>query len=141
MPVELTIHAVHQGGMRFTAGNGTHEVQVDYPLQPGDPGIGLRSLELLLASLATCAGNTVALVLDQMQQPITGLEVDARASRREEHPTVLTDIHLAFAVHGAGLERAAVEKAVTDAGSQLAPVWIMVEAGTPVTTSVRLDVG
>lgn len=139
MATELTIHAVHQGGMRFTAGNGTHEVEVDYPLQPGDPGTGLRSLELLLASLATCAGNTLALVLGQMKQPIAGLEVDARAARREEHPTVLTGIHLAFAVHGEGVDRAAVEKAVTVAESQLAPVWIMVEAAAPITTSVCLD--
>lgn len=139
MATELTIHAVHRGGMRFTAGNGTHEVRVDYPLQPGDPGTGLRSLELLLASLSTCAGNTLALVLGQMQQPLTGLEVDARASRREEHPTVLTDIHLTFAAHGTELDRTAVEKAVTVAESQLAPVWIMVKAAAPVTTSVRLD--
>lgn len=139
MATELTIHAVHEGGMRFTVGNGTHEIKSDYPLQPGDPGTGLRSLELLLAALATCAGNTLALVLGQMKQTLSGLEVDARASRREEHPTVLTEIHLEFAVHGPGVERAVVEKAITVAETQLAPVWIMVKAGTPVTTSVRLD--
>lgn len=139
MATELAIHAVHEGGMRFTAGNGTHEIQCDYPLQPGDPGTGLRSLELLLASLATCAGNTVALVLGQMEQPFAGLEVDARASRREEHPTVLTDIHLEFAVRGPGIERAAVERAIAVAETQIAPVWIMVKAGTPISTSVRLD--
>lgn len=139
MATELTIHAVHQSGMRFTAGNGTHAVEVDYPLQPGDPGTGLRSLELLLASLATCGGNTLALLLGRMEQPFTGLEVDARASRREEHPTVLTEISLEFTVHGAGVDRAAVEKALTIAETQLAPVWIMVKAGTPITTSIRLD--
>lgn len=111
----------------------------DYPLQPGDPGTGLRSLELLLAGLATCAGNTPALVLRQMKHAFSGLEVDARASRREEHPTVLTEIRLEFAVHGPEVERAVVEKAITVAETQLAPVWIMVKAGTSVTTSVRLD--
>ena len=139
MATQLTIHAVHEGGMRFTAGNGTHAVKADYPLQPGDAGTGLRSLELLLASLATCGGNTLALLLGRMEQPFTGLEVDARASRREEHPTVLTEIALEFTVHGEGIDRAAVEKALTVAETQLAPVWIMVKAGTPITTSVRLD--
>lgn len=139
MATELTIHAVHAGGMRFTAGNGTHEVTSDYPLQPGDAGTGLRSLELLLAGLATCAGNTVALVLGQMEQAFTGLEVDARATRREEHPTVLTAIHLEFTVHGPGVDEAAVDKAITVAETRLAPVWVMVKAGTPITTSVRLD--
>lgn len=139
MATELTIHAVHEGGMRFTAGNGTHTVNVDYPLEAGDVGTGLRSLELLLASLATCGGNTLALLLGRMEQPFTGLEVEARASRREEHPTVLTAIALEFAVHGAGVDGAAVEKAITVAETQLAPVWIMIKAGTPITTSVRLD--
>jgi len=139
MVTELSIHAVHEGGMRFTAGNGAHAVTVDYPPQPGDPGAGMRSLELLLASLATCAGNTLALLLGRMEQPFTGLEVDARALRREEHPTILTEIALEFTVHGAGVDRDAVEKALAVAETQLAPVWIMVKAGTPITTSVRLD--
>lgn len=139
MATELTIHAVHKGGMRFTAGNGTHVVEVDYPLEQGDEGTGLRSLELLLASLATCGGNTLALLLRQMGQSFTGLEVDARGRRREEHPTVLIEITLDFAVRGAGVDKAAVEKALTVAETQLAPVWIMLKAGTPITTSLRLD--
>jgi uncharacterized OsmC-like protein len=138
MSTELTIHAVHQGGMRFIAGNGVHTVNVDYPLEPGESGTGLRSLELLLASLATCGGNTLALVLGRMEQPFTGLEVDARAVRRDEHPTVLTEIALEFTVHGPGVDKATVERALTVAETQLAPVWIMLKAGTPITTSVRL---
>ncbi len=69
----------------------------------------------------------------------TEVAIDARASRREEHPTVLTDIHLEFAVHGPGVDRDVVEQAVAVAGTQLAPVWVMVKASTPVTTSVVLD--
>jgi len=57
MPVELTIHAVHQGGMRFTAGNGTHEVQVDYPLQPGDRSLGDDGV-LIKSHLACEVGRT-----------------------------------------------------------------------------------
>lgn len=138
MANELTIHAVHQGGMRFTAGNGVHAVDVDYPTTPGDAGTGLKSLELLLASLATCGGNTLALLLGRMEQPYTGLEVDARALRREEHPTVLTEIALEFTVHGPGVDKATVERALTVAQTQLAPVWVMLKAGTPITTSARL---
>jgi putative redox protein len=135
---ELAIHAVHEGGMRFTAGNGTHAVTADYPLEPGDAGAGLKSLELLLASLATCAGNTLALVLRRMGQPFSGLEVDARAKRREEHPTVLTAIALEFTVHGQAIDEATVARALTVAETQLAPVWIMLKAGTPISTSIRL---
>lgn len=141
MATELTIHAVHEGGMRFTAGNGTHAVTVDYPLKPGDAGAGLRSLELLLASLATCAGNTLALLLGRMEQPVTGIEVEVRAHRREEHPTVLTDIALDFTVAGAGVDQAAAERALAVAETQLAPVWAMLKDSTPITASVRVAGG
>ena len=43
------------------------------------------------------------------------------------------------AVHGARVERTVVEKAIGITETQPAPVSIMVKAGTPITTSVRLD--
>ena len=138
MATELTIHAVHEGGMRFTAGNGTHTVNVDYPLEAGDVGTGLRSLELLLASLATCGGNTLAL------SRAHGAAVHrARGRGTGVAPRGASDgAHR----HRPGVRRArrrrrqgGVEKAITVAETQLAPVWIMIKAGTPITTSVRLD--
>jgi uncharacterized OsmC-like protein len=43
------------------------------------------------------------------------------------------------AAHGPGVDRAVVEKAIAAAETQFAPVGIMVKAGTPIATSVRLD--
>jgi uncharacterized OsmC-like protein len=73
-----------------------------------------------------------------MEQPFTGIEVEARAHRREEHPTVLTDIALDFTVAGAGVDQAAAERALAEAETQLAPVWAMLKDSTPITASVRV---
>jgi len=40
-----------------------------------------------------------------MGQPVRGIEVNARGQRRDEHPTVITEIALEFVVHGAGDDR------------------------------------
>jgi putative redox protein len=137
MPQELHVHAVHQGGMHFVARAGDHWVSLDYPLQPGRTA-GPTPLEMLLASLAACAGSTVALLLRRMDAPLTGLEVEARGIRQDEHPTVMTEIALDFTLRGAGLDPGAVARALRIAEEQLCPVWAMLKTGTAISASFRM---
>jgi uncharacterized OsmC-like protein len=138
MTNELSIHAVHRDGMRVQAGNGKHEIVMDYPLTPSQEVSGLTALETLLASLCACAANTVkVLLVRRMNQPVTGLEVNARAVRRPEHPTVLTEIGLEFVVRGA-VEPDAIGRAIKAAEEQICPVWNMLKGGTTITTSFRI---
>ena len=124
MPSELTVHAVQQGPMAFAISDGEHEVSVDYPLPGGDGDLqGMTPLRLLLASLAGCSGSSVAALL-----------------RRDEHPTVITTIDLAFVVHGE-VDPARVEHALKLSESTICPVWAMVRAGTPVTSSFTVVAG
>jgi putative redox protein len=138
MPSELRIHAVHVGGMRMTASNGEHTITADYPLQADEKAAGLKPMELLLASIATCGGSVVALLLGRMKQPVSGLEVNVRGTRRDEHPTVFTEIAVELVVRGTGVDPALVEKAIAQADEKLCPVWAMLKPGTPITTSYRI---
>jgi putative redox protein len=125
--------------MRVKASNGSHEVLMDYPVQPDERCEGLTPLQMLLASLAACSANSLMLVLRRrLNQPVTGLEVEVRALRTEQHPTVLTEIALEFQVHGNGVAPEAVEKAMKISEDQLCPVWNMLKAGTPITSSFRM---
>ena len=140
MPTQLVIHAVNRGGMVVTAGDGRHPVTMDYPL-PGAEGeelAGLTPLRMLLASLAACSGNALAALLRKMRQPVAEVEVDARGLRRDEHPTVITEISLLFTVHGAGVEPSAVEKALAISEEQICPVWAMLKRGTRIASSYRI---
>jgi putative redox protein len=138
MPSELTVQAVHEGGMRFGVTAGEHALTFDYPLRPEDAGAGATPLQMLLASLAACSGSTLGLVLTRMKQPLEGLEVNARGLRRDEHPTVITEIALEFVVRGSGVDPEAVGRALTVAEDQLCPVWAMLKTGTPITASFRV---
>lgn len=138
MSSELVVHAVHNGGMKVTATSGDYHVRMDYPLQPESACSGLRPLEVLLASLAGCSANTLILLLERMKQPVSGLEVSARGTRQDEHPTVFTDIALDFTVRGGGVQPAAVERALKAAEEQLCPVWCMLKAGTRIASSFEI---
>jgi putative redox protein len=93
---------------------------------------------MILTSLAVCAGSTLALVLERMKQPFTGLAVDALGKRRDEHPTVLTEIHLDFVITGSDTDPDRVTQALKVAEDQLCPVWAMLKSGTPITTAFRI---
>ncbi len=138
MVSELSVHAVHLDEMRVLAESGSRKVLTDYPLTQGQPIEGLTSLELLLASLATCATNSVlALLKRKMKQSVTGLDVYARGLRREEHPTVLTEISLEFVISGK-VDPEAVRKSLRISADQLCPVWNMLKGTTPINATFRI---
>jgi uncharacterized OsmC-like protein len=111
MPQELSVRAVRESGMCFTASTGQHSVCLDYPLGPRTTA-GPTPLEMLLTSLAVCAGSTLSLLLERMKQPFTGVAVEALGTRRDDHPTVLTDIRLEFLITGADIDTNRVAQAL-----------------------------
>lgn len=135
--MEYTVEAVHREGLQFVATAGPHSVTTDYPLKPDDVSAGQRPLELLLASLASCAGGALMVLLRRGGHPVAGLTVRARGQRRSEHPTVFTQIALEFVVRGS-LGESAVAEALEQSEAQICPVWAMLKPTTPITSSYRV---
>ena len=138
MKTELSVRAVHQGGMRVLATDGQFDVLMDYPIQADESASGPTPLTMLLASLAACSLNSVAVILKKMQQPFLGLKVEARGIRKIEHPTLLTDISLEFTVEGA-VDPAAMAHALKLSEERLCPVWNMLKASTAIKAEFRLQ--
>ncbi len=133
MRTDLSVRAVHQGEMRVHVGVREHLLKLDYPASEGrDP----TPLELLLASLAACAANTLNLVLcRKMGVDVEALEVEVRAERRTEHPTVLTEIELIYHLGVQAIDPQVVDRAVRMAEDQLCPVLNMLRPGTTIRSS------
>jgi [ribosomal protein S5]-alanine N-acetyltransferase len=123
--------------MHFAATTGHHTVDMDYPIAPGAAGEGPRPLEMLLATLASCAGGSLSFLLRRAAQPFTGLTVVARGVRRSEHPTVFTQIHLEFLFEGS-LDERVVRDSLEQAEAHICPVWAMLKPSTPITASFRI---
>jgi putative redox protein len=135
MDLELNVSVGDlKGRMQLTGrGHTGHEVAIDYtPPMGGDKGF--TSLELLLVSLASCSGHTIQFLLGKMGKTVEKLEVRVRGKRRmDEHPTVVTDVHLMYELKGSGLDQAAVEKAIRMAEEKFCPVWAMLRNNVTVT--------
>lgn len=134
---QYVVEAVHQGGMHFATRIGERSVSMDYPLAPGDTGAGPRPLEMLLASLASCAGGTVVVLLRRAGQRVGGVTVTARGVRRSEHPTVFTKIALEFVIAG-DVQPSTVAAVLQEAETRVCPVWAMLKPTTPITSSFRI---
>jgi uncharacterized OsmC-like protein/GNAT superfamily N-acetyltransferase len=65
--------------------------------RPGEAE-GPAPMELMLASLVTCAGTTIDAVLAKMRFEVSALNVVADGTRAETVPRVFTDIELEFQV-------------------------------------------
>jgi putative redox protein len=110
---------------------------MDYPAAEGREA---TPLEVLLASLAACAANTLNLVLcRKMGAKIASLEVEARAQRRDEHPTILTKIELVYHLRGDGLAPEMIDRALRIAEEQLCPVLAMLRPGTEISSSWQME--
>lgn len=140
MTTDYVVEAEYHGGMHFSGTVGGHPYHMDYPLRPGDALAGPKPMEMLLASLASCAGGSTAALMRRSGQPMEGLTVTARARRRVEHPTVFTEIALEFVFHGA-LDTATVAKVLSQVESQICPIWAMLKPTTLITSSFRIVAG
>ena len=139
MQTELMVRAVHEGGMRVRASDGTFQVVMDYPMEAAESPIGPTPLTMLLASLAACSLNSVSAILSKMHQPVAGIGVEAHGVRSSEHPTVLREIALEFKVKGEGVDAAAVARALQVSEERLCPVWNMLKQSTRITAGFHLE--
>jgi putative redox protein len=110
----------------------------DYPAPHGTDQ-GPCSLELFLAALTTCAGNSIALLLRRMHKSVDGLSVGATGTQRASHPmgfeTIVLDLVLTSS--DAGAEDLA--KAVSMAESTICPVWSMIKGNVEVKVESRIQ--
>ena len=72
-----------------------------------------------------------------MRQPFTGLEVEAVATRRTEHPRVLEHIKLIYRISGP-VDEAAAQKAVKLSYEKYCSVSAMLKKACPIEYSIEL---
>ncbi|MBN1399746.1 MAG: OsmC family protein [Anaerolineae bacterium] len=73
---------------------------------------GVRPMEALLISLASCTAMDTLSIMLKKKQRVTGFHVNAHAQRAEEHPRSFQHIELEFIVRGHDISAAAVERSI-----------------------------
>jgi putative redox protein len=102
------------------------EITIDYVPPLGD-GAGYLPLELLLISLASCSGSTVATFLRRLKKTVSGMTVSALGERRDEHPTSFKKIVLEFVVTSPDAGEEDMKKAIQLSADSFCPVWAMLK--------------
>ena len=122
----MEARVIWKQGMSF---DGKAESGFTVPLgtapEVGGADDGPRPMELIAIGLAGCTAMDVVSILAKKRQPLESFEVLVHAERADEHPKVFTKIVLEYVVKGAGVERAAVERAVQLSAEKYCPAQAM----------------
>ncbi len=130
---------IWKAGLQFEAhAPSGHTLIIDSPL---GANAGPSPMGLVLVALAGCTAMDVVSILEKQRQPVTGLEVSVRAERAAEHPKVYTGYDVIYTVHGRGVDRRAVERAVALSEEKYCSVGAMLGQTAPIRHTIQLDEG
>lgn len=115
-------------------------VIMDYHPPLGDD-MGYTGLEMLMVSLCGCSATAIVPTLRKMKITVNGFEVKASGSRRDTHPTVLTEIVLRFILTSPDATAENFEKVIKLAEDTYCPVWAMLKNGVAIKTEFEIIKG
>src|SRR5947209_8076883 len=122
------------GQMQFAGtGNGGHSVLMD-----GENKAGNSPMELVLIALCGCTAYDVVTILQKKREPLTGVEVSAKAEKAPTPPSVYTEIKLTYRVAGI-VSRKAVEDAVSLSEDKYCSVAAMLSKTAKITYEIELN--
>lgn len=98
--MRVRLDQIGAAALEATAGSGGRLI-VDGAPDIGGEGRGMRPMELLLASIASCSAMDVLHILRKQKAPIEHLSVEVEGTRSEAVPSPFTRIKLVFIVRGA----------------------------------------
>lgn len=99
-------------GMHFIGDIDGYRVDLDADASVGGRSAGTRPMRLLLLGMAGCTAMDVIAILRKKRQPVTGLRVEVRGRRAEEHPRVYTAIEIVYVARGDGIDPGALQHAI-----------------------------
>ncbi len=101
-------------GMRFVAHGSASGVPLvfDAAADHGGLGSGVRPMEALLLALGGCTAMDVISILQKKRQRVTGLQINLKGLRAQEHPRRYTEIELEYVVRGYDVSPEAVARSI-----------------------------
>ena len=137
---EATVTLVNEMEFRGTATSG-HVLTMDAEDASGGRNKGFRPMELLLVGFGGCTGMDVISILRKKRQDVTGLEMNVKGQKAESFPHIYTDVHIEYVVKGKGVQKEAVERAITLSLDKYCSVGATLAKAGKITHSYRIIEG
>ncbi len=125
-------------GMHFIGEVDGYRIDTDATKDVGGTGAGPQPLSLLLLSMASCTAMDVISILRKKRQQVSGLNVEVRGRRVEEHPRVYDRIEVLYQVQGEEVDPKAVERAIKLSETRYCPVIAMIGKVAEVTNRYEI---
>lgn len=113
-------------------------VQMDASPDIGGQNLGMRPMQMLLASMAGCSTIDVINILKKQRQDLKDIKVTISGEREKDAvPSLYTEIHVHFKLFG-GLSQDKAEKAVSLSIDKYCSVSKTIEKTAKITYSVEV---
>ncbi|MFH1501465.1 MAG: OsmC family protein [Candidatus Eisenbacteria bacterium] len=135
----LEVKAKWMGGFRFDGEDSEgRAMKMDASKEGGGTGGGFRPAELPLMGLAGCTGIDTVEILKKMRQEVTAFSLTVSSKKKEGYPAGYDGIHVAYEVHGKGLDEEKVEKAVRLSEEKYCTVGQALSKATTITHTITI---
>jgi len=135
--VEARVTLMKEMQFAGTASSG-HTLTMDADDEAGGRNAGFRPMELLLVGFGGCSGMDVMSILRKKRQAVTGLEVNVKGERADSYPKIYKAIHIEYVVKGSGVEKEAVERAISLSVDKYCSVGATLAKAGTITHSYRI---
>jgi putative redox protein len=115
-----------------------HSLTMDAENESGGHNAGFRPMELLLVGFGGCSGMDVISILRKKKQPVAGLEMNVKGEKTETYPKIYKTVHIEYVVKGKGVEKAAVERAISLSLEKYCSVGATLAKAGTITHSYRI---
>lgn len=134
----MNITLVRTEGAQFRAENEAGRVTLLAGSDEVGPSTdGIRPMENVLASLASCSAVDVMLILQRMRHQVNDLRVSVKSERADAIPAVFTSIHVHFHVTG-DFDQKKLDRAVDLSMEKYCSVAKMLSAAVAITHSASM---
>ncbi len=126
--------------VHFEASNSEgNSVHIDGAPSIGGEGKGMRPMELLLTSVASCSVFDVVSILKKQRQPVEDIQIKATGERAEEGtPKPFTALHFVFMMKG-DIDRKKAERAVELSVEKYCSVGASLDPAIPITYETVIE--
>jgi len=135
--VRVRLEQIGPAAFDATAGSGGRLV-VDGAPEIGGTGSGMRPMELLLSSVASCSAMDVLVILRKQKEPIEALAVEIEGVRPDLVPSPFTRMKLVFIARGR-VDEHKLRRAVSLAVEKYCSARATLGTGVEITWEARLE--
>jgi len=135
--VEAKVTLLNNMQFTGTASSG-HTMVMDADDVAGGLNAGFRPMELLLVGFGGCSGMDVISILRKKKQQVSGLEINVKGRKSDTAPKIYKEVHIEYVVKGKGVEKIAVERAISLSLEKYCSVGATLAKAGTITHSYRI---